>query len=498
MISKRRILCVELLPVARWLAALSLSALLLGACSDSAHLNAPGSSSRPSDIADTARAAPVATVEVPSFASLVKREGPGVVNISSVHTVRGGAELLGVPEDDPFFEFFRRFMPPPGARQFRAQSLGSGFIISPDGFILTNAHVVANTDEVTVKLTNKREYKARVVGIDTRTDVALIKINASGLPVLPIGDPARLEVGEWVAAIGAPFGFENSVTAGIVSAKGRSLPEGSFVPFIQTDVALNPGNSGGPLFNMRGEVIGVNSQIYSRTGGFMGLSFAIPIDVAMEVVKQLRVSGKVLRGRIGVQVQDLTTELANLFGLKEVGGALVGALEGNGPAQRAGIRPGDVVLSIDAKEVPDSAELARMVAAARPGATLALKIWRRATLSSVNVKVEELLPEAGQAALAPLSGPDDGEAGSSGLQLDDLTVEQKARLKTSAGVLVRGVAGPALRAGIQHGDVILALNDLPVRDVAALQAELAKNSGQTVAVLIRRGATVMYLPLRLG
>ncbi|MES2538847.1 MAG: DegQ family serine endoprotease [Pseudomonadota bacterium] len=433
------------------------------------------------------------TVELPSFVTLVKKEGSAVVNISTTRTLRRGGEMApGIPGDDPFFEFFRRFMPPPGPQEFQARSLGSGFLISPDGYILTNAHVVADTDEVIVRLTTKREFKARVVGADVRTDVALIKIDAKDLPAVRIGDPASLEVGEWVAAIGAPFGFENSVTAGIVSAKGRSLSEESYVPFIQTDVALNPGNSGGPLFNMRGEVVGVNSQIVSQTGGYMGLSFTIPIDIAMDIVKQLRASGKVTRGRLGVQAQDLSAELAASFGLKEISGALVTMTEKGGPADSAGIMPGDVVLSFNGKPVHNSADLARQVASVIPGATVNLDVWRKGVRQTVEARVGELAPERGAAALA-----EQAPANPAGLALEALTPEQRGRLKTESGLLVRNATGAAQRAGIQPGDVVLAINDVPAKSVAEFEAILAQNAGKTIALLIRRGPETLFLPLRL-
>jgi serine protease Do len=342
------------------------------------------------------------TVELPSFATLVKREGPTVVNVTTIRTVRGSAEGgLGVAPDDPMAEFFRRFMPPPPTQEYQARGLGSGFIISQDGYILTNAHVVADTDEATVRLTTKREFKAKIIGTDTRTDVALLKIDASGLPFVKIGDPGKLEVGEWVAAIGAPFGFDNSVTSGIVSAKGRTLPEETYVPFIQTDVALNPGNSGGPLFNMRGEVVGINSQIYSQTGGYMGLSFTIPIDIAMDISKQLQTSGKVTRGRIGVQAQDLTADLAESFGLKDLNGALVAMVEKGGPADKAGIRPGDVILAFNDKPVQNSADLARLVASTKPGTTAPVDLWRKGSRQHLKVTVAELPPEPPEAQRKP-------------------------------------------------------------------------------------------------
>src|SRR5687768_12291275 len=285
---------------------------------------------------------PLATAaQLPDFTDLVEKQGPAVVNISTTQSVKNPLlpQVPNLQEDDPFYEFFRRFIPNPGPREFQSQSLGSGFIISADGYILTNAHVVEAADEITVKLTDKRELKAKVIGADRRTDIALLKIDANGLPFVRFGDPNKLRVGEWVVAIGSPFGFENSVTAGIVSAKGRSLPQENFVPFIQTDVAVNPGNSGGPLFNLRGEVVGINSAIYSRTGGFMGLSFAIPIDVANTIVEQLKTVGRVIRGRIGVVIQPVTKELADSFGLQKPQGALVSSVEKGGPAEKAGVEP---------------------------------------------------------------------------------------------------------------------------------------------------------------
>jgi serine protease Do len=365
---------------------------LLGGCSRDDR-KTPAATKAPAASAQRAQPSAVPSIELPSFVTLVKKEGPAVVNISTTRTVRENAEAVpNIPRDDPMYEFFRRFMPPPGSREFQARSLGSGFIISPDGYILTNAHVVVDTDEVIVRLTTKREYRAKIIGADPRTDVALIKIDASGLPVVNIGDPDKLEVGEWVAAIGSPFGFENSVTSGIVSAKGRTLEE-NYVPFIQSDVALNPGNSGGPLFNMRGEVVGINSQIYSQTGGYMGLSFTIPIDLAMDIVKHLRTSGKVTRGRIGVQVQELTADLAASFGLKDINGALVALVEKNGPADQAGIQPGDVIMAVDGKPVQSSADLARLVAGTRPGSTITVDVWRKGATTPVKVAVAELVAE---------------------------------------------------------------------------------------------------------
>jgi serine protease Do len=323
-------------------------------------------------------------IELPRFVGLVKEQGPTVVNISATREAAPG----GVPPGRPLYDFFRRFGGPPDSGEGGSTSVGSGFIISDDGYILTNAHVVADTDTVRVKLTSKREYPAKVIGADPYTDVALLKIGATGLRPVTAGDPADMEPGEWVAAIGAPFGFENSVTVGVVSAKGRLLPNGSYVPFIQTDVAVNPGNSGGPLFNTTGRVIGINSQIYSQTGGYMGISFAIPIDIAMEIAKQLRENGKVTRGRIGVQLQELTYELASALELKEPRGALVAAVQPGGPAARAGIRPADVIISAAGKPVETTADLARMVGNARPGEVLVADLLRKGQKRSVKISVE--------------------------------------------------------------------------------------------------------------
>jgi serine protease Do len=472
---------------------LAIVAMLLVACSPS---DREQSKKPQAGAQQSSQASPVPTIELPSFVSLVKREGPAVVNVSTTRIVRQSPQAApGVPEGDPAFEFFRRFMPQAGPKEFQVRSLGSGFIISQDGYILTNAHVVAETDEVIVRLTTKREYKAKVIGTDTTTDVAVVKIDATGLPMVNIGDPNKLEVGEWVAAIGAPFGFENSVTAGIVSAKGRSLPEETYVPFIQTDVALNPGNSGGPLFNMRGEVVGINSQIYSQTGGYMGLSFAIPMDIAMDIGNQLRTSGKVTRGRIGVQAQELTADLAASFGLKDVAGALVATVEKGGPADKAGIVPGDVILAFDGKPVQTSADLARLVGSTKPGTTVNVDVWRKGERRTVKVTVGEL-PERVPATASSQS--DETPRNRVGLALSELTPQQRRSLQTDYGLLVRGVAGPAQRAGIQPGDVILAINDMPVKSASDFEAQLAKNAGKTAALLIRRGADTLFLPLALG
>jgi len=445
-----------------------------------------------------------ATAQLPDFTDLVERQGPAVVNISTTQASSRNPlaqQFPNVPEDDPFFEFFRRFMPnqPGGPREFQAQSLGSGFVITGDGYILTNAHVVQSADEITVRLTDKREFKAKVIGSDRRTDVALIKIDATGLPVVKFGDPAKLRVGEWVVAIGSPFGFDNTVTAGIVSAKGRSLPQENFVPFIQTDVAVNPGNSGGPLFNMRGEVVGINSQIYSRTGGFMGLSFAIPIDVANDIAQQLRTTGKITRGRIGVVIQPVTKELADGFGLSKPVGALVNSVEKGGPAEKAGIEAGDVILRFDGKPIGSSEDLPRIVGATRPGSKVTAQVWRNKATRDVQVVVSELADESraqrggGRGQKPPVVAPT-----VYGMSLSDLTDTQRKELKVEGGVFVGEVQGAAARAGMRKGDVILAVNNQDVKTVDQFNQMMGQfDKGRIVALLVRRGTNSLYVPFRL-
>jgi serine protease Do len=364
-------------------------------------------------------------------------------------------------ENDPAFEFFKRFIPrnPGGStpREFENKSLGSGFIISGDGYILTNAHVVEGADEVTVRLTDKREFKAKTIGADKRTDVALLKIEATGLPAVKMADPAQLKVGEWVVAIGSPFGFDNSVTAGIVSAKGRSLPQENYVPFIQTDVAINPGNSGGPLFNMRGEVVGINSQIYSRSGGYMGVSFAIPIDVAMDIQNQLRASGKISRGRLGVVIQEVSKDLAESLALGKPMGAVVNAVEKGGPADKAGLEPGDVILKFDGKPINSSADLPRMVGATKPGTRSIVQVWRKGTTREIAVTVGEMTDEKAASSRPARSGKaPEQQANRLGLVVNELTAEQKRDLKMSSGLLIEDVRGTTARADLRPGDIIVA------------------------------------------
>jgi len=397
--------------------------------------------------------------ELPDFTRLVEEQGAAVVNISTTQAARRAA-VPQIPnmEDDEVLEFFRRFIrrqqPGPGPRP-ESRSLGSGFIISADGYILTNAHVIDSADEITVKLTDKREFKAKVIGADKRTDVALIKIEAAALPAVRLGDPTRLKVGEWVVAIGSPFGFESTVTAGIVSAKGRSLPQENFVPFIQTDVAINPGNSGGPLFNMRGEVVGVNSQIYSRTGGFMGLSFAIPIDVALDIQKQLRDKGRVSRGRIGVVIQEVNRDLALSFGLDRPRGALVNSVEKGSPADKAGIEATDIITRFDGKAVESSSDLPRIVGATRPGASAQVEVWRKGAARTLSLTVGELQEERVAARDAPRERkPAELAANRLGIVVSELSAEQKKDLRLGQGLVVVDVR-PDARADVRRGDVIL-------------------------------------------
>lgn len=437
--------------------------------------------------------------ELPDFTELVEKQGPAVVNISTTQIVRTEGNMPNLPEGDPFYEFFKRYAPQM-PREQESQSLGSGFIISADGYILTNAHVVDHADKITVRLTDKREFSAKVIGADKRTDVALIKIDASGLPKVTMGDPNKMKVGEWVVAIGSPFGFDSSVTAGIVSAKGRSLPQDNFVPFIQTDVAINPGNSGGPLFNMDGQVVGINSQIYTRSGGSMGLSFSIPIDVATQVADQLRSTGKVTRGRIGVTIQELTSELAESFGLPKPNGALISSVEKGGAAEKAGIRVSDVILKFDGKMVTSSSDLPRIVAATKPGGTVTVELWRKGALKQVNVVIAKMPDDK---IVTKESGRHAGESfepiARLGLQVSELTLEQRQDLEVGGGLLIQEVKGSAARAaGLQRGDVVLAIGNVPVLSLNQFNQILKQvPQGRNVALLIRREDVTSYVAIRL-
>ncbi|OJZ18346.1 MAG: protease Do [Thiobacillus sp. 65-29] len=443
-------------------------------------------------------AVPAHAREVVDVADLVDRQGPAVVNISTTKLVRknGDGFPFTLPDDEEMQDFFRRFFPgtPRGPMQeIPARGTGSGFIVSNDGYILTNAHVVRNADEVEVKLIDKRKFTAKVVGTDSRTDIAVLKIPAGNLPTVKLGDPAKLRVGEAVAAIGSPFGFENSVTAGIVSAKGRTLPAESYVPYIQTDVPINPGNSGGPLFNMKGEVVGVNSQIYSRSGGYQGVSFAIPIDIAMEVVEQLKGGGKVSRGWLGVVVQEVTADLADSFGLDRPRGALVAQVQEDSPADRAGLQASDVILNFNGKAIENSGDLPRLVGMAKPGTKIPLDVWRKGKTQTLSV------------ALGELPGEDEAAAKSSrsysrgGLALSELSADQRRELKLDHGLLVESVTGDAARAGIRVGDVILAVNNGKVATVDAFRKAIATvPKGKSAAILVRRGDGSLYVPLKIS
>lgn len=428
---------------------------------------------------------------LPDFTELAEKHSPAVVNITTTQDAR--PQRRGKMPDE-MAELFRRFgMPdfgmPEGAPSRPRRGQGSGFIVSPDGYILTNTHVVDGVDEVTVKLSDRREFRAKVVGSDEKSDVALLKIDARNLPTVTIGDPARLKVGEWVLAIGAPFGFENSVTAGIVSAKGRALPQESYTPFIQTDVAVNPGNSGGPLFNMRGEVVGINSQIISRSGGYMGLSFAIPIDVAMEVMAQLKDGGKVSRGRIGVLIQEVTADLADSFGLGQPRGALIAEVEEGGPADKAGVKPSDIVIRFDGKPVETSIDLPRLVGASKPGSQVGMTVWRKGASLELTITVGEM--EGGQAVV------DAGKPDQAGLLVSPLKAEQKRQLKIDSGVLVEEAGGAAARAGIRPGDVIVAAGNQPVNSASDLSRAINVKGRKSIALLVKRGEGSLYIPLRL-
>jgi serine protease Do len=444
---------------------------------------------------------------LPDFRWLVKKYGGAVVNVNVVGQQVAATD--GPPqleEDSPLSEFFRRFgIPGPGSGPDAPdggsgpplRGLGSGFIVSSDGYVITNAHVVLRAATVTVKLLDRREFAAKVIGVDERSDVAVLKIDGRNLPTVQLGDPARVEAGEWVAAIGAPFGFENSVTVGVVSATSRALgPQSSLVPFIQTDVAVNPGNSGGPLFNLRGEVIGVNSQIYSQTGGYQGISFAIPIDVAMNVERQLVSTGRVTRGRIGVAIQDVNAQLAQSFKLDRPRGALVSAVEPNGPAAKAGLRSGDIILGVNGKSIATSSELPSLIANAKPGATAELQVWRNGREEKVAVRVDELKDQPDEPASGS-AGPGRGEqAARLGMAVRPLSPDEQRQAQTQGGVLVEQASGPAAEAGIEPGDIVLAVGDTPVRSVDDLR-KATQSARDSVALLVQRGNAQLYVPVRI-
>jgi serine protease Do len=446
---------------------------------------------------------------IPDFSGLVETYGPAVVNISAKHVVkqtsRRSVQQLPVDPSDPFYQFFKRFYGQfPGFNggggddgggsqdDTPSASLGSGFIISSDGYILTNAHVVDGANVVTVKLTDKREFRAKVVGTDKQSDVAVLKISASNLPTVKIGDPNQSKVGQWVVAIGSPYGFDNTVTSGIISAKARSLPNENYTPFIQTDVPVNPGNSGGPLFNLQGQVIGINSMIYSQTGGFQGLSFAIPIDEAMRVKDELVKTGHVSRGRLGVAVQGVNQTLADSFGLQKPVGALVSSVDPGGPAAKAGLQAGDVILAVNGNPVNDSTDLPSQIASMKPGSKATLDVWRDKSKKQMTVTLGSLsdtkVADNGQQAT---------EQGRLGVAVRPLTPQERNGTSLAHGLLVQQSSGPAASAGIQPGDVILAVNGRPVTSVEQLRQVIAK-AGNSVALLIQRDNAQIFVPVDLG
>ena len=479
----------------RPLLSLLLALLLLGGC---------GKEEAPAGDSEFVRtvSAPAGGTDMllPDFTKLVEQEGGAVVNIQASRTnenttlASGEDNIDQLPENDPFSEFFKRLQPSqsdliePGDDEY---NFGSGFLISSDGYILTNTHVLSGMNSIKVVLNNRREYTARLVGSDTQTDIALLKIDAQGLPTVKIGDPKTLRVGEWVAAIGAPFGFDNSVTAGIVSAKGRSLPNENYTPFIQTDVAINPGNSGGPLFNLRGQVVGVNSQIYSQSGGFMGISFAIPIDVAMNVADQLRRNGKVERGRIGVVIQEVNYDLAKSFGLQAANGALISQVTPGGPADKAGLQPGDIVQSVNGENVKASSDLPVLVGMMPPGTQLTLGIWRNGKREEVQVTLGS--SNTGSTDAGNQSGSGTNADNGSGFTSEPTGLQLRSQ---GQGLLVLQVEGAAQQAGLRRGDIILMVNRTTVSDENSFNQAL-NHADRTVALLIQRGNSKLFLALEL-
>ena len=447
-----------------------------------------------------AQAPALPAAALPDFSGLVDRYGPAVVNISVVEGTKTAGRMprIQTPNEDELPPFFRNLPFPfqiPDMPQDRGptRGVGSGFIVSPDGVILTNAHVVDGADQVTVKLTDKREFTAKVLGVDKTTDIAVLKIAARELPYVRIGDSKSTKVGEWVVAIGQPFGFENTVTAGIVSAKSRSLPGDSYVPFIQTDAAVNPGNSGGPLFNLKGEVIGVNSQIFSRSGGFQGLAFAVPIDIAMQVKDEIQQTGKVSHGRLGIAIQEVNQGLADNFGLKSPTGALVASVEKGSPGAQAGLEPGDVILKVDGKEITRSGDLPPLVSSLKAGTKVTLDVWRNRSSKQLTATLGTIKGET----IASTSDRDALGKARLGIAVRPLSAEEMRGSDLDHGLVVQDVAGAAERAGIQPGDVILAVNNTPVKSVGELKS-LVDKSGKTVALLVQRNDARIFVPVPLG
>jgi serine protease Do len=444
---------------------------------------------------------------LPDFVDLVKEQGKAVVNISTKQKAKsvnghGTIPMPDIPEDSPFYDFFEKFfgqIPQEPYEEYSVRSLGSGFIISADGFVLTSAHVVENADEIIVRMTDRRELIARVIGMDKRSDVALLKVDAEGLPYLKPGKPDELKVGEWVLAIGSPFGFENTATAGIVSAKGRSLPNENYIPFIQSDVAINPGNSGGPLFNMAGKVVGINAQIYSRSGGYMGLAFSVPIDLAMQVADQLRTGGKVKRGWLGVTIQDISRELAEALDMDKPFGALVSSILPDSPASKSELQVQDVIIEYNGKPIRRSSDLPFHVGRTKVGTVADIKVIRGGKKRSVNVTIGQL-PDADIAGADDTeSAPEKIDTGLLGMGLRDLSREEKKQLDIDYGVLVETVSGDsaASAAGIKKGDVILLLNKQKVKNLQVFKSIAAKlKKGKSVAVLVKRGRGSQFLVLK--
>jgi len=485
------------IPLKMTVAAVAISAALGGAYSLGQNVPFASAHAAPQPVAAIAPASPpiLAPNGLPDMRSIVASNAPAVVNISVTGTRKTAANLPDLQEIDPshpLYRFFRHFRGQMPEGNQPLHGLGSGFIVTPDGTVLTNAHVVDGAEEVTVKLSDKREFKAKVLGLDKASDVAVLKIDGKNLPTVKIGSSAQTQVGEWVLAIGSPYGFESSASAGIVSAKSRSLPDGSYVPFIQTDVAVNPGNSGGPLFNMNGEVVGINSQIYSRSGGYQGLSFAIPIEVAMNVEKQIVAHGKVQRGKLGVTIQEVNQSLADTFGLAKPAGALVAAVEKGSPAAKAGLEPGDVILGIDGKAIDNSGELPAAVATKQPGEAARLQVWRKGETRSIEVKVGSFAEE--KVAAADNLPADKGRLG---VAVRPLTPEERRQAEIKGGLLVEQASGAAARAGIRPGDIIVSVNGQPIADVDQFRGIIAK-SGKKAAILVERGDSRIFVPVDLG
>ena len=440
----------------------------------------------------------VAPAVLPDMRSIVAANAPAVVNISVTGTRKTSAALPQLDPDDPFYQFFRRFGGQMPRESTPTQGLGSGFIVSADGTILTNAHVVEEADEVTVKLNDKREFKAKVMGADKASDVAVLKIDARNLPTVRIGSTAQTQVGEWVLAIGSPFGFESSASAGIVSAKSRSLPDGSYVPFIQTDVAVNPGNSGGPLFNARGEVVGINSQIYSRSGGYQGVSFSIPIELASKIKDQIVATGKVRHAQLGVAVQEVNQAFAESFALDKPEGALVASVSPGSPAEKAGLQPGDVIRQMDGQPIVASGDLPAWVGQAQPGQQAKLSVWRQGK----PVELTATLGDASDKSSAKQARNDDAVGkGRLGLSLRPLEPQERREMSANGGVadglVIEQARGPAAAAGVQPGDVLLAINGAPAKNIEQVRAAMAK-AGKSVALLIERDGNKIFVPVRLG